>query len=317
MKKGILYAVFAALLWSIVAPFIKQGLSYDFSPLNFAGLRFTAVGVILLIYTWRKELWRQALRHWRLFTLLVVGNIFLGYTAFYLGINLVQADIASIVIGMNPLINVLMAHFIAKDDRLDAYKVASMVISLAGLLLIVVAGNNGDPLGWSALGGVGLIFLSIALMAHSTIRISEEEGDIDPIFLNGVQMFFGGLLLYGTGIMIEGYHPIAGKPLPFYLSLAILVLVSTFAFSFWFIALRSKGTKVSDLNMTKFINPIVGAVLSWIMLRDEHPTFATVAGMFVIALSIVIYFKGKELIQLLKSRYGKKEKPASVENPAE
>ena len=52
--------------------------------------------------------------------------------------------------------------------------------------------------------------------------------------------------------------------------------------SFWFIALQSKGAKVSDINMCRLINPILGAVLSWIMLPDEYPTFSTVAGMVVI-----------------------------------
>ena len=46
MKKGLLYAIFASVLWAIVNPFIKQGLSYDFTPMNFAGLRFTIVGII-------------------------------------------------------------------------------------------------------------------------------------------------------------------------------------------------------------------------------------------------------------------------------
>ena len=41
MKKGLLYAILASVLWAIVNPFIKQGLSYDFTPMNFAGLRFT------------------------------------------------------------------------------------------------------------------------------------------------------------------------------------------------------------------------------------------------------------------------------------
>lgn len=54
MKKGILYAVLASVLWAIVNPFIKQGLSYDFSPMNFAGLRFTVVGIILFAYTWHR-----------------------------------------------------------------------------------------------------------------------------------------------------------------------------------------------------------------------------------------------------------------------
>ena len=52
MKKGILYAILASVLWALVNPFIKQGLSYDFTPMNFAGLRFTTVGVILFAYTW-------------------------------------------------------------------------------------------------------------------------------------------------------------------------------------------------------------------------------------------------------------------------
>ena len=50
MKKGILYAVLASVLWAIVNPFIKQGLSYDFSPMNFAGLRFTVVGQLYICH---------------------------------------------------------------------------------------------------------------------------------------------------------------------------------------------------------------------------------------------------------------------------
>lgn len=49
MKKGLFYAILASVLWAIVNPFIKQGLSYDFSPMNFAGIRFTTVGIILLL----------------------------------------------------------------------------------------------------------------------------------------------------------------------------------------------------------------------------------------------------------------------------
>ena len=58
MKKGLLYAILASVLWAIVNPFIKQGLSYDFTPMNFAGLRFTSVGVLLFAYTWHKGMWQ-------------------------------------------------------------------------------------------------------------------------------------------------------------------------------------------------------------------------------------------------------------------
>ncbi len=96
-------------------------------------------------------------------------------------------------------------------------------------------------------------------------------------------------------------------------SLAILVFISVFAFSFWFIALQSKGAKVSDINMCRLINPILGAVLSWIMLPGEYPTFSTVAGMVVIVSSLIIYFKGTEISEWFKkTKAGIEQTPANI-----
>ena len=65
MKKGLFHAILASVLWAIVNPFIKQGLSYDFTPMNFAGLRFTTVGIILFAYTWHKGMWQEIRQFWR------------------------------------------------------------------------------------------------------------------------------------------------------------------------------------------------------------------------------------------------------------
>ena len=279
MKKGILYAVLASVLWAIVNPFIKQGLSYDFSPMNFAGLRFTVVGIILFAYTWHRGMWREIMQHRRLFGNLILINMFMGYTAFYFGVDFVSGAISSIVMGLTPLINVLLAHLVASNDRLNRYKVVSLAVSLAGLLLIVGTGSDGSPLDWRGIGGIVLLLACILFQGYSAISVSEDKGKVDPIFLNAVQMFFGGLLIYGVGIAAEGFHPFWAKPVGFYASLGVLVFISVFAFSFWFMALRTEGTKVSDINMCRLINPVLGAVLSWIMLPGEYPDFSTVAGM--------------------------------------
>ncbi len=277
MKKGILYAVLASVLWAIVNPFIKQGLSYDFSPMNFAGLRFTVVGIILFAYTWHRGMWREIMQHRRLFGNLILINMFMGYTAFYFGVDFVSGAISSIVMGLTPLINVLLAHLVASNDRLNRYKVVSLAVSLAGLLLIVGTGSDGSPLDWRGIGGIVLLLACILFQGYSAISVSEDKGKVDPIFLNAVQMFFGGLLIYGVGIAAEGFHPFWAKPVGFYASLGVLVFISVFAFSFWFMALRTEGTKVSDINMCRLINPVLGAVLSWIMLPGEYPDFSTVA----------------------------------------
>lgn len=313
MKKGLLYAILASILWAIVNPFIKQGLSYDFSPMNFAGLRFTIVGIILLFYTGHRGMWTEIRTHRKLFLNLIFINMFLGYTAFYFGVDFVSGAISSIVMGMTPLINVLLAHLIATNDKLNKYKVLSLLVSLAGLLLIVGTGNDGAPLTWKGISGIFLLLLNIIFQGYSAISVSEEKGKVGPVFLNAVQMFLGGLLIYGVGIITEGYHSFIGKPTGFYLSLGMLVFISIFAFSFWFIALQDKNSKVSDINMCRLINPILGAILSWIMLAGEYPTFSTVTGMLIIVSSLVIYFKGKEIMEKIKGKKVKSVEKTSID----
>lgn len=296
-KKGLLYAILASVLWAIVNPVIKTGLSYDMTPMNFAGLRFTSVGIILLAYTWHKGMWEEVRKNSKLFTLLTLVNIFLGYAAFYIGVNLVDGAISSIIMGTTPFVNIILSHIMTKNDKLNKHKVISILISLVGLLMIIGVKSGGYSINGIGLIGIGLLFMNIIFQGYSAIKVAEYKANIDPVFLNAVQMFFGGFLLYVTGVAIEGYKQFIGKPMGFYLSLGTLVFVSVFAFSFWFIALQDKNTKVSEVNMCRLINPILGAILSWIMLPDEVPTFNTVAGMIIIVFSLVFYFKGKEYFE--------------------
>lgn len=296
-KKGLLYAILASVLWAIVNPVIKTGLSYDMTPMNFAGLRFTSVGIILLAYTWHKGMWEEVRKNSKLFTLLTLVNIFLGYAAFYIGVNLVDGAISSIIMGTTPFVNIILSHIMTKHDKLNKHKVTSILISLVGLLMIIGVKSGGYSINGIGLVGIGLLFMNIIFQGYSAIKVAEYKANIDPVFLNAVQMFFGGFLLYVTGVAIEGYKQFIGKPMGFYLSLGTLVFVSVFAFSFWFIALQDKNTKVSEVNMCRLINPILGAILSWIMLPDEVPTFNTVAGMIIIVFSLVFYFKGKEYFE--------------------
>ena len=296
-KKGLLYAILASVLWAIVNPVIKTGLSYDMTPMNFAGLRFTSVGIILLAYTWHKGMWEEVRKNSKLFTLLTLVNIFLGYAAFYIGVNLVDGAISSIIMGTTPFVNIILSHIMTKHDKLNKHKVISILISLVGLLMIIGVKSGGYSINGIGLVGIGLLFMNIIFQGYSAIKVAEYKANIDPVFLNAVQMFFGGFLLYVTGVAIEGYKQFIGKPIGFYLSLGTLVFVSVFAFSFWFIALQDKNTKVSEVNMCRLINPILGAILSWIMLPDEVPTFNTVAGMIIIVFSLVFYFKGKEYFE--------------------
>ena len=127
------------------------------------------------------------------------------------------------------------------DDEADDFVAVQFVVTCQQM------GSDGEPLDWKGITGIILLLLSIIFQGYSAISVSEEKGKVNPIFLNAVQMFFGGALIYVIGLGTEGYHSFIGKPAGFYISLGILVFISVFAFSFWFMALQSKGAKVSDI----------------------------------------------------------------------
>jgi drug/metabolite transporter (DMT)-like permease len=90
----------------------------------------------------------------------------------------------------------------------------------------------------------------------------------------------------------EGLH-FRVNAYPYYHSLAWLSAMSATAFSIWFILLRRPGIKVSVLNIWKFLIPVFGAMLSWIILPGEKPEVIAVTGMILIALSLIVLNAGR------------------------
>ena len=87
------------------------------SPHEFADSAFTTVGIILFrIYLAQRNV-AEIRQHSKLFLNLVLINMFMGYTAFLFWRGLCKRAISSIIMGMTPLINVLLAHLLASDDR--------------------------------------------------------------------------------------------------------------------------------------------------------------------------------------------------------
>jgi drug/metabolite transporter (DMT)-like permease len=78
------------------------------------------------------------------------------------------------------------------------------------------------------------------------------------------------------------------------MALLWLSFVSAFAFSLWYRLLQRPHVKVSELNMWKFIIPVVGAILSWMLAPGEKPELPTIAGMIIITVSLLLFYKNGE-----------------------
>ena len=66
--------------------------------------------------------------------------------------------------------------------------------------------------------------------------------------------------------------------------------MSAFTFSRWYVLLKRPEVKVSDLNLWKFIIPVFGAVLSWLLVHGENPERLTIIGKIIITGSLILFF---------------------------
>ncbi|NSW95159.1 MAG: EamA family transporter, partial [Bacteroidales bacterium] len=113
---------------------------------------------------------------------------------------------------------------------------------------------------------------------------------INPYVLSSSSLFSGGLIIYLISLFFERGLPRAEKTTEYWLILFWLSFVSAYAFSLWFRLLQRPGVKVSELNLWKFIIPVVGAVLSWLIVPGEKPEWLTVAGILIITSSLILFF---------------------------
>jgi len=293
-------AIVASLLWASAFTGVKIGLKYH-TPFQFAGVRFTISGILLILYfNNMRSYWNEVVRNWRFIAVIAALQTVIQYMLFYSGINLLPASIAAMITGSSPLFVSIVAHFSFKDDRMDWMKGFSILLGVAGVAVISL-GRSHLPSGMAiSLFGVSLLLVNNLVSGWSNVLVAKRQKQISPVVLSSSSLLFGGIGLILISIPFEGYGLRAIAP-EYFIALAWLSFLSAAAFAIWYTLLQRPGVKVSGLNMWKFLIPVAGAALSWILLPNESPDWISVLGMIVIAASLLFH------------NYSNRRKPAPAE----
>lgn len=286
-SKTTFLAVIACLLWSSAFVGIKIGLKYH-SPLQFAGIRFLISGLILMPVVFDfSRLWKEVSENFGYVCLIAFLQAILQYSLFYWGVSMVPASISAMIVGSSPLFVALVAHFAITGDRMDWPKLGSILLGVLGVGVITL-GRDSLPSGSQiALAGVVLLLLSNLVSGITNVVIAKKKQTISPMVLTSSSLFIGGLSLFVISIPIEGLQ-VKTYPTEYFVALGWLSFLSAAAFTIWNSLLRRPNVKVSELSIWKFLIPVSGAILSWLILPDESPDVVSVVGMILIASSLVI-----------------------------
>jgi drug/metabolite transporter (DMT)-like permease len=291
----IFLAIIACLLWSTAYASIKIGLQYD-TPLHFAGLRFILSGLIILPFTVRPAVYIALIKeYWKVILWVTFLQTVVNYSLFYMGLNLVPGAIGAVIVGSQPLVTAIVAAIMHKEDKLTKKKILTIIFGLSGVILIS-AGRQAFRFGTAIeLLGIGMILVANISVATSNVIVSVRSKGLHPLVLSSSSLLAGGLILYLISIPFEVRYK-GQLPVEYWMVLIWLTIMASVAFSLWFFLLQRPGVKVSELNLWKFIIPVVGAILSWLIVPGEKPEWLTISGMIIITCSLIMFYRSTRLI---------------------
>lgn len=274
-----LTAIFCCILWGSAAPAIK--IAYNLfqigpddtaSRILLAGARFTLAGLMTIAFASVRS--RRLLKPEKssLKYIVVLGLIqTVGqYYFFFMALANASSVRCTIINAAGNFFTILLAALVFRLEKMTLRKLAGCVIGFAGILLILGGISAFFQAGGFSFAGEGAILLASMFYAFSACLIKIFSAYENPVVLSGYQFVLGGLILILIGAAMGGtLHFTSGAC---FVNLIYMGFISAGAYTFWGILL--KYNPVSKVAILGFFNPVMGVILSALLLGENREAFS-------------------------------------------
>jgi len=270
-------------VWGSTWLAIKVGLG-SLPPLFFAGIRFVIAWGLLLTYALAMRIeFPSDKATWRVMLFLGLTQITLPYALVFWGEQYVTAGLSAVLFATVPFFVALFAHFVIPNERLNAWKLAGILVSFIGVTIIfsreLMFTDN------SFWGGLALI-LGAGSAGCANVVGKKYSQSINPIVNVVVQMGVGALLLMVGGILLERKVTMSFNQTSILAVLYLAVAGSAFAFvALYWLFTRMEVTRVC---LFTFITPIVAVILGWLILGEKMDLNVALGGSLILVGVILV-----------------------------
>jgi drug/metabolite transporter (DMT)-like permease len=262
------HIVFASLclIWGSTWLGIKIGLEF-LPPFTFAGLRFAAATIVLLILAKVLQAKTPSGRSsWYLMIFLGIFQLAIPYGLVFWGEQYISSGLAAVLFATLTFFVVIFAHFLA-NEKLSQLKAAGIVASFAGLIAIFWRDLTiqNFVIGTSFLGSMAVIG-STASAALANVVAKRYASKIDPPVNVLVQSAICFLALSTLGLLTESRIPMHFTLLAIGMILYLGIVGSALAFVglYWLFT----QTTATNTSLVNFITPILALLLGWLVLGE-------------------------------------------------
>ena len=274
------WALFAAMsvIWGVPYLLIKVAVE-ELDPAELVFLRCALAALVLVPLAAVRGGLREPLRHWKpllLFTVLEMTGpwLLLAYAE-----QTLSSGLTGLLVATVPIVSVVAGRLAGEADRLDAVRVAGLVVGLTGVAALLGLDVGGGEL--LAVGAVGLVVLGYGT---APLIVSRRLSGVSS---TGVSAW--ALLLTALVYLPFAAPGLAGGPVPsgsVVGAVLALALVCTAAALVLFFALIREVGPNRALIIT-FVNPAVAVALG-IAVLAEPLTVGTLVGFPLVLLGCVL-----------------------------
>lgn len=289
-------AVFCCALWGSAFPAIKIGYQWfdigadaSETQILFAGCRFALAGIITIVIgsVLSKKVLLPKRASWKKIAILSCFQTSIHYTCFYIGLAHTTGVKSSILNGINIFMAILISSLLFRQERLTLVKIIGCVLGFMGIVFVNL-GNSGFDFNFH-LKGEGMIILSTICYGMSSALIRVYGKHEDSVMLSGYQFTFGGIVMILVGWLLGGRLDawnVNGVMILIYLG-----FLSAVAYTLWAVLLRHND--VSKVAIYGFANPVFGAMLSALILKETEQSIGFKQIIALVLISIGIYIVQK------------------------
>jgi drug/metabolite transporter (DMT)-like permease len=246
----------------------------------FAGLRWTAAGLILLAAVRVMGHTMPPPRSWGAIAIAAFLMIVLGNGGVVWAEQYVASGVTAVIIAIVPFWNVLVDAVLRTGDPPNRRTVVGLGVGFAGIVVLLWPElfNGGQNDLWF-IAGVLALQVSCAGWAIGTAFTKKNTVSASPLATSGMQMLAAGVMFMTIGTAAGEWSRLTFTPRSLTALLYLTTAGSVVAYSAYVYAL--KYLPVSTVSLYAYVNPLIAVVLGSLLLSEPFTTRTVVASALV------------------------------------
>ncbi|MEC5308064.1 DMT family transporter [Bacillus thuringiensis] len=283
---------------------IKIGIEAGAPPLFSAGIRFFLAGIILMIIFKLKR--KEIMPHIFSKRIMYAGFCltFMTFASLYWSEQYISSGLAAVLSATGPMM-ILLIQAKRNREKLQKEQLVALVIALAGVIFVSLPGMHQQV---SFIWSIACIVLVIGELFYGIGSIRSKEilsdlSNVSPFLINGIQMFYGGILLLIASIIVEQPNVPVLTSWSVQWPILYLIFIGSIGGHGLYYWLLSKTNPVFPSTWL-YVSPLIAIIVGYIILGEPlNPTMGMGACLILIGVFLAnrstlrTYFKKGRLLE--------------------